>query len=721
MQTGDFRATVIGVLTGDTFLVKYSSQTQEQYAVIVLPVACAPSPSIFLRGQPSDPFAVESLEFFQSFMQDKRVLIGPALSFERPSTFVHQNLGELKVTSNPVKLADDPASDIDGIMISNGYARIRSGITLSPFWKEKYEAYEKVAMDNRSGMWGAPRPVIDSMVAVEFESSIVGVNGDFSFRLLEPQIDVELAGVCIREVPGIDRFLGERVLFHRVSVRVLQRFVTCPFLVTIFLEGHNLSEVLLRQKFAVPNPLTSRFLSGILEARTFEKYMGFRGVVTKIINSSSVEVKTSFGNITVKLAWVHCPVFDGKGTSEPHGWEAWKLLRDTLLNEQVNVEVQHYEGDKVVCGQIFLRDDNVNELILREGLAKVSVSRIHAVPKNFEQLGLATDSALAKKIGIFGPAPVHPPNPGIGTVMDILSPIELSVWMFEEGGGAMKKVCLIDLTSSSHDYLCFSSVIESLREKFLHHDIEILSNGIVIEKKTREDLRICAASSGIFKISEKCRVKSLKAAAKSSGQRTNLFDQPVNTSNACVVTNVISNTRLVLQYQSEALSTVQDVLRQAVLKRHANALTSQSLYVLKINGKKFRALALNEKQLYLIDFGFVVERSLGETFACPDAIRGIPAQALVVDLAFIREFTTDIRSVWNLLDGREYQLEVVQDGIVPKVALLDLSEGKLVQSVLVAEGFALLDSSCQKQHKYHRELTEMEEMAKGARKGGWSE
>ena len=718
MRPGEFRGTVIAVLTGDTFIVKFASKLPDPYAVVVLPVACAPSLSVFLRNKPNEPFGVEALEFLRSILQGKRVEIGAALSVGCQTTFVHQHLGELPVRVSSVKLVDDPSVDIDGVMIANGYARIRRDVTLNRFWRAKYADDEKDAMENRRGFWGEPNPLIDPMVAFEFESAVVAVNGDFSFRLLEPPVDVELAGVCLRDSANLNEFLGERILFHRVSVRVLQRFVTCPLIVSMAVDGHDLSDVLLRQKFAVVNPMTAHFVTKIVEPDVVERVMGFRGTVTKIISSAAVEVRTSFGDVVVKLACVRPPAFDGLNVNEPFGWEAWKLLRDMLLNEQVEVAVQNYESAKTVLGQILVKDENVNEMIVREGLAKLAISRVHPVPKNFDKLNLAASSATAKGIGIFGPPPEHSVTPHIGTIMEVLGPNDLVAWVFSSKVGVSKRVKLIGMEQIAHDFICFCNGIDILK-KYLHHDIELLSNGTVIDRKTGEDLRIPLVRNGIFGLQAKCSDKPLLDAQASAQAerlglwRTTLFKDALKQKEACVVTNVITPTRLAVQFQSDSLSRINSVLAKNPLKDYNRPPQADQICVLKVNGKKYRALPVKDSaKVYLIDYGFMIDYSIGEVYECPEVIRTIGAQCVVVDLAFVKPTGAPVSQAWRIIGDKGYQLDVVSDNIVPRVVLLELAEGRLLQSSLLLAGMVAIDRSQSPTADYQKELLEMETLAK---------
>jgi micrococcal nuclease len=91
-------------------------------------------------------------------------------------------------------------------------------------------------------------------------------------------------------------------------------------------------------------------------------------IVTRVIDGDTVEIST---DQSVRLTAVSAPELKDK-----FGTEARAFLEGKLLNQEVNLEYEKgYEKDRFnrLNAYVFLGDENINESIVRKGLAKVVI------------------------------------------------------------------------------------------------------------------------------------------------------------------------------------------------------------------------------------------------------------------------------------------------------------------------------------------------------------
>ncbi|OHT05895.1 hypothetical protein TRFO_26255 [Tritrichomonas foetus] len=775
-------AYVLAVLTGDTLLVRYCDQSNK-YGVILLPVACAPQFPMFLNTAVNDPFAIESLNFLREHIENKRVLIGPQIDLPSASqsnsqnkkssnkfssdvikTFTHQTLGQIPVCVNSVRLIDDLNEDLDAFLIQNGFARIRKNSPIqNQQWMNRYEQLQEAAYINKLGIWGNPNPPIDPSVSNEFESVIISINSDFTFRLLEPAIDVEIAGITkigrsSNRSDEFNRFLGERILFHKVNVRVLQRSINSPPIVSMSIRNFDLATLLLQNHFVTINEITSHFLNEEQELRRISKIKNkcdheFQGKVTKILSSCSfiiADPKSGDDERKIVLAYINIPKFDFSTNFEKGGIEAFRILRNKILNQIVNVDVV-IDNDGEIYGTVKVSGVNLNIFMVKEGYATISKSRIMGLSPYFNELKHAYDSASSNKLGIHS-IDTNNNNSNIssgskiGIIHEILSPTELSIFVDD----SLKNYSLQGLKTTDFCVFHTFQAIMELQHKFLYKDVEIQTDLTILELSSKEDIRATLLVHGYAISSVKFTQQPLiNAENTANSKKFGIFDSfpkielnSFKTNKNVIVSRVLSLTRFILQFQSEIMSQIQTSLIQAQLQKFDAKPKSREMYIINVNGKLYRGRVNNVSSHYiLVDYGFVFPVAVGEFYNCPQTISKIPPQAVFVELNDCLPFTSETSSIksdseclfddideysefndiatkfiWNFFDQKcifEVKVETFR-GVVPQVNLFDPTQNGNLISFFVQDGLVKLNK------RNDTALAKLEDEAKEKGVGGWA-
>jgi endonuclease YncB( thermonuclease family) len=730
-------ATVIAILSGDTVLVKYSADRpsvdgkQSRYAVAVLPLACAPALAIFSRNQENDPFAIESLEFLRGLLQGKQVML--TREAHMSLTFAHQTLGDLPVAMFSIELLNSHGS-IDITLITAGWGRVRPISQIPKRLHSKIcHDLEDAALKKKIGVWGEPRPRIDPMTACQFDSMIVSLNRDFTFKLLEPLIDVELVGVVSNpereKTREYEEFFGEHVLFQKVSIRVLARVLNSPLIVSMTVKGHDLSVTLLSEGFAKLNELTARHLSEVERFRDSPITSGtFQGKVKSVPSSSCVVVDTPAGERRLSVASIHSRQFDFHSAGEPFGFESWKFLRDAVLGNVVEVTIL---GPNVA--QLSVNGRDVSEMMLRAGVAELGISRIHHPPSNIPALIEANAIAKSEHKGIYDSSPPKKLTPYQGTVAAVVSPTELSIYIPIGDRYQLKTFSLVNVQSESNSGFIILKAIRLLVKHFLHHDVDVPNSGVIYDRATRTDPRVLLVRAGYLCAGESPdrELVAAQAAAQKSQRgiwRPTFPSESIMFNVPATVTEVLGPTRVFLQVLSDVLQKIQGGLSKLLIKAR-EPVNPNLPYIMRVNWRTFRVVAMQKTSplFFAIDHGFVVSREMGSLFECPEELGRIPPQCICCDLAHLATFNDPVHNdlvvkyMWNIFDsGALYQVAVVRPGLIPAVTLREIPDGPLLQAVFLKDGAVQLDRMLPPKGAYPEGLEKCEADAKRYQLGGWS-
>ena len=723
---------VISVLTGDTLIIKLFEK-RNRYAVALLPYACAPQFSMFLNTAMSDPFAIEATNHLREIAEDRIVVLGPPLNYDGPKTFTHQMLGHLPITINKISFFDDPDVDIDALMLQSGYARIRklNQNNAEPRVIEAYNRLQEDAFVKKIGIWAVPEPLIDPSTENEFDTIVLALNDDFTFRLLEPAIDVEIAGIAkvnTTRIKELNRFIGEKILFHRATVRILQRIPGSPFLISMSIKNFDVATMMIENRFAVINDITSHFLSGEKRLRNLSKLDNisdheFSVKVTEILSSNSFKAD----NKVFILSYINVPKFSFKGKSEPFGLEAFRYLRNKILNQTVNIDVV-IDNDGVIYGVVKVGSQNINYQMVKDGYASIAKSRIQGFPPNIKEYKVYYDSAVSYKAGMHGNSP-NPLNAKLGIIHDIISPTEISIYI----NGSLKIFELQNLTSQDFSFSNALNAVNLLKLNYLQHDVEIV-NGSIIDVKSKEDIRTPILSQGLMTPISTFAKKDLSLSqAEEKGLekikiRLNYISKTgINFQDPVIVTNVLSPTFYAVQLQSKEMKQIQTLLLQTSLKQLTN-FKNDEVCIANINGKLYRCVIFNYNDnsntgsYCLVDYGIILPLSVGTIYDCPLSIIKIPQQCIWVSLNNCTSFDDDefneysMRFIWNLFDKKAtYDVKVVSsNSIVPKVTMIDNLYNVDIQKALLHNGIIKL-----KPGEKDPELIAIERECKNKNIGGW--
>jgi endonuclease YncB( thermonuclease family) len=729
-------ATVIAVLSGDTLLVKSSTayppipHGKSLYCVAILPIACAPALAIFSQGAENDPFALEALEHLRGLLQGRQVQLTHVAPC--PPTFVHQTLGDVPAATFVVTLLGGAGEMVDHQLIAAGWARVRPASQIPRrFAAQVRHDAEEAALRRKIGVWGDARPRIDPMVAAQFDSVIVGLNRDFTFKLLEPPIDVELIGVA--ENPDADPaefalFFGEYVLFQKAAVRILGRGLSALLVVSMAVAGHDLSEVLLNEGLALLNEITARHMSDVERFREPPLDEGaFQGTVTAVSNWTVV-VNSPTGERRIVLASLHHPPFEFHRRFEHRAFDAWRFLRDAVLGKTVEVTLL---GPHV--GQLSVGGRDVSEMMLRAGVAELGISRIHRRPSNVPALIEANARARSEQKGIYNSSAPRKPTPYHGTVASILSPTELEIYMPTNDQYQLKPCALVNVQSEGNNAFIIQKAIRVLTKRFLHREVDVPNNGVIRDPVGLVDPRVLLIRRGLLRAGDHAERELLDAQegaqkAERGIWNPNFSNETTHFNMPMVVSHILSPTRIVVQMFSDVFQQIQTGLSKLLIKAR-EPVKPETLYVMRVNWRTFRVVLFRKKtqEFFAVDYGFTISREMGGLFECPDDVRRIPPQCICCDLAYVLPFAEPshcelvVKYMWNIFDsGTLYWMGIVKGGLIPLVLLREIPDGGLLQAVMLKDGAVKLDRTLASKTALPDGLEACEKDARRYNLGGWS-
>lgn len=728
-------AFVLSVLTGDTLLVRYCEKTENKYAVIILPIACAPTFSIFLNSAADDPFALESLNFLRQRIENKRVLIGPSYPNKGPKIFTHQTLGSLPISINSVNLLNDPHGDIDAYLIKNGFACIREDVhnndPSNQSWLSHYGQLQETAIANKLGIWGGNPESVDYHSKNQFESVIISINNDFTFKLLSPNINVELAGVTQKgrtRSQDFNIFLGENVLFHKVTVRILQRLPGAPTpLVSISINNFDLAILLLTSNYVAMNEITSHFLDNendirqIMISNTKQFDHEFTATVTKILSSNSFLVEDCK---TIVLSHIIVPKFDFLNSlQDAGGIEAFRFLRDNLLYKTVSIDITIDNGSEIY-GVVTVDNKNINQLMVKQGYAKIAQSRIQGNPPFMDDMKLDNEAAKRSILDIHSDKPKPANQKDVGILYDVVSINEITIYINDK----LTIFELTNLTTSNFSYSNIYKCTEILKSKFLFHDVLIQRNGAIIDLSSNQDIRIPLLENGLATLV--VPEEDLSSAVEKGKTANKTTAKPLSTLNfddPFVIRRVISPTTFIVQAQSMLLTQLHKKLVSIQLHK-INTPIIGGIYIVQINQIIYRCNILDSNSYLLIDYGYIFPITIGELHACPEELMAIPPQSFCVSLVGAQKFINELfekqalKFISNFFDQNDlYDIKLCSPNnsfIIPKVKIFGITNKYCVNNAMIQNGLIKLDQSFDR--KTENDLFVIEEEAKNKKIGGWA-
>jgi endonuclease YncB( thermonuclease family) len=812
---------VIGVLSGDSYIVKYCGQDGPNYNVIKFPFTYAPSVSIVDSSKDDENVGFVAWNFLRDQLVGRRVLIGESLPINsQPVTIIQ--LFDAPVSFSKTTLADDREVDIEALMLQNGLTRVRELQSIPEELKVDYQKYVNMGREQEMGTWGKlirphgfkardeahPFTHKEMLENCEMQVVVTGICDDcFLFQVVTAnniKFTIELAGIThsniatsspiIRNLVGM--FFVENMLTRTFNLRIHAR-TQRGYLGTLSTGGRNIAFSMLSKGLARFNEMTSSYLSNAKQMRTFEfnaKRLGkgiwvdtdysksrtekFPANVVSIPSSNTVLIRNYEGDEELfYFSGIHVPEFDFIHKSEPLGYEAWTLIKDTVLGKEVYVTIDDERADKkfatITCGEIC-----INELLAKRGLAVLSVSRVRKNPEGIAKIRDAYIQAQEAGIGIFSED-----KPATGFILHNLTEDERMDIMKDDASRNIHAI-VIDVTGPVYMRLFVPSLQtvinvslvglvplaptewtsrrsqDALRARFLNHDVDVVLTrfaehsryfrAIVYDSATHEDARLLPVQYGFVRfnsnvaddISEKGLLEQYAEEARTNqlgvykadtkGSAPISKDKPI----PVIVTKVIDETTLAVQSSTESNSKVIDLLKAQFHPLDITPLPDEYT-ILERNGVNYRAQVIRtrgqEAYVYLLDFGISVWAFISDLRTYTEELLQYQPNALVVSLAFVNPFTkhSDLfrQAAVNFINnifvtGTEVFIRRPYDRELPCVQVfLDKEVNSMtLQYALVNDG--IVQVAEERVHPSFmpavNELTKIMGIAKKAGIGGWS-
>ena len=812
---------VISVLSGDSYLVKYCGQDGPNYNVIKFPFTFAPSVSIVDSSKDDENVGFQAWNFLREQLVGRRVLVGESLPINsQPMTIIQ--LFDAPVSFSKTTLADDREVDIEALMLQNGLTRVRELQSIPEELKVDYQKYVNMGKEQEIGTWGKlikphgfkakddahPFTHKEMLENCELQVVVTGICDDcFLFQVVTAnniKFAVELAGIThaniatsspiVRNLVGM--FFVENMLTRAFNLRIHAR-TQRGYLGTLSTGGRNIASAILAKGLARFNEMTSSYLSNVKQMRTFEfnaKHLGkgiwvdtdyckrrtgkFPANVVSIPSSNTLLIRNYEGDEELfYLSGIHVPEFDFRHKSEPLGYEAWTLIKDTVLGKEVYVTIDDERVDKkfatVTCGDIC-----INQLLARRGLAELSVSRVRKNPEAITKIRDAYFQAQEEGIGIFAAD-----KPATGLVLHTLSEDERTTLMKDYASRNLNAI-VIDVTGPVYMRLfvpLLQTVInvslvglvplaptewtsrrsqDALRARFLNHNVDVILTrfaehsryfrAVVYDSATHEDARIIPVQYGFVRfnanVSDDTSEKSLleKYAEEARANQLGVYKADIKSSTPIskekpipvIVTKIIDETTLAVQSSSESNAKVIELLKAQFRPLDIPPLPDEYT-ILERNGVNYRAQVIRtrgqEAYVYLLDFGISVWSFISDLRAYTEELLQYQPSALVVSLAFVNPFVNHsdlfrqaaVNYINNIfVTGTEVFVKRPYDRELPCVQLyLDKEANSMtLQYALVNDGIVQVTE--ERVHNSYipavNELTKIMGIAKKAGIGGWA-
>ena len=474
----------------------------------------------------------------------------------------------------------------------------------------------------------------------------------------------------------------------------------------------------------------------------------FDGEVRRILGTSSLEIEVRGETRIVQLNNIRVPPYVPGGGSEPFSFEARERLRKLVIGETVSVDV-----DSAVPGRyfatVYFGSVCLNELLVREGFAKVFAPFCGSPSGKLADLEKAEKLAEQEKIGVHGrevPALV---------VKDysVNSFLEIATEQFEQlqgmtlhgvvedirGGNRfvvlvpekkiMLRIAVNGLLPLSPNDALGQEAIAFCTENYLNRDIEFrlievdryggfIANMTMIDKHgQRKDIASALLAQGLAEIHHRTaatmdnfeELKQIQERATRDGvgkwaekSRTDLH-LDYNVYYPVRITHVWSSVEFVVQFLSDSIRQIDEGI-QAVskplsgqcMKNDVVAVLYQKWYY---RGRVERFDNSERIKVKLIDFDVTIEVSSDALYELPRELQDIAPQATTVNLAFLNLIQEDAEdNEWITQEFRKYALYarvVYFKGEKPYVILLDApaqTAGTLNSVILSRANVRLVDT-----------------------------
>jgi staphylococcal nuclease domain-containing protein 1 len=461
MSQDFFRGHVVGILSGDSLIVRFLKQNIVQN--VCLEHVIAPKYGKTDGTVRDEPHAFDSWDFLRNLCIDQPVIVTPPTN--KPDlTRSHPAFGKMPVFFSRVRLQRRD-EDVGLTCVTNGWVRIRAPPNRSrDTYVSSLYAGEAAARRQNLGVWrpnGFVRQLPVSFSAQrlldegEFDAIVESVyNGSTLALFLLPRHERIVFQIAACQSPSArrtgnvsDQFgqqareFSIRFLLHRSTrVRLCSAHENGLFLGPIIDRSDRFVRSLITEGLARFNQNTADLAPSSIEyerceceARAQRKNIWadeppftcsiqkFQGEVRRILGTSALDLWVRGERRIVQFNCIRVPPFVPGGGSEPFSFEARERLRKLLIGKFVDVVVDGAVPDRFFA-TVYFGTVCINELLLREGYAKVINPFCGRESERLPMFRRAQGNAESGRLRVHGstsPAPLIVRDLSLNTVKEV--------------------------------------------------------------------------------------------------------------------------------------------------------------------------------------------------------------------------------------------------------------------------------------------------------------
>lgn len=446
-QTAKMNGIVIGILSGDSLIVRFPSlERKDQIQIVCLEHLIAPkfgSPDGQIRDE---PYGFESWNFMRKLTIGKNISVIPQ---QRKSDLnrSHPSFGKLSVYFGKISLLDGPENnDIGLTCVKAGWVKIRS-----PRQRDEYIlslfAGESDAKKAGVGIWrnegtvrklpvsftpealiehGEYEAIVDSVVnGTTLALFLLPKHEHIIFRIAacrSPSAKKDQLTESTEKIYGLEAkdFIISALLHRTITIRVCSCNESDLFIGPILDRTDSAIQNLLLLGLATYNPNTADITPSCYEYERCEAeakakrqnlwsefpqldqiILTFEGIVRQIIGSCSLRIDVHGQIYLVQFSCIRTNAFIAGGGSMPFGFETRERIRGLLIGNMVKVVVDGVVEGRYY-GTVYYEDICINELLCREGMAMLLREPIIGRPsEKYEEYKNAILDATGRKVGIY--------------------------------------------------------------------------------------------------------------------------------------------------------------------------------------------------------------------------------------------------------------------------------------------------------------------------------
>ena len=741
-----YRGVVVGILSGDSMIVRFLTKGITPVQNVCLEHVIAPKFGKNDGSTGDEPHAYESWDFLRNLCIGQKVLVMPPAN-KTEYTRSHPSFRDkMPVFFSRVFLCSRGEEDVGLICVEEGWVKIRAPKVRDSYVSSLF-AGEANAKRKNIGIWRPngfvrhlpvdydPQELLDIS---EFDAIVENVmNGTTLALFLLPNhelIKFQIAGCRSASAKrdggdeyGLDakEFTVRSLLHRRVRVRLSSVNEGGWFFGPILDRSDRHIRRLISDGLAAFNsktedltPAAFEYARCECEAKAERKGMwskeevyvspikSFEGDVRRILGTSSLEIDVRGEIRVVQFNNIRIPPYVPGGGSEPFSFEARERLRKLVIGETVTVIVDSAVPERYF-GTVYFGSVCLNELLVREGFAKVIAPFCGVPSERKAELEQAEKLAEQEKIGVHGKEipPLLVDDYSVNTYQDVaieqmghLTDVTLHGVVEDIRGGnrfvvlvpdhkIMLRIAVNGLLPLSPNDALGQEAISFCTENYLNRDIEFtlievdryggfIANMTMIDKHgQRKDIASALLAQGLAEIHHRTaatmsnfeELKAIQERASRDGvgkwaeKSRSLFYMEYNVSYPVRITHVWSSVEYVVQFLSDSLRQIDEQM-SVVTSPITGTCMKNDVVAVNYNNAKYRGRverfdAPERVRVKLIDFDVTVDVSADCLYELPAPVQDIPPQATTVNLAFLNLVQEEVDdNEWIMQEFRKYAL-----------------------------------------------------------------